>query len=153
MKVTLISGIPGSGKSTWASKNCGSGHILCSADAYFLDDHDVYRFDPSKLGEAHGACLKKFVKGLMLKDFKFPPDGIVVDNTSLTVVELAPYVALCQAYDVPCRIVTILCDPVTAHMRCRHGVPLNRILDMEKRLIERELPPFWNVEAVEIKAS
>jgi predicted kinase len=48
----LLRGLPGSGKSTLA-KSLGGMQI--EADKYFMDG-DEYKFDPSKLKEAHAWC-------------------------------------------------------------------------------------------------
>jgi len=138
MKVTIIAGISGSGKSTLAGAECG-GSVRCSADDFFTDKVGDYHFNPAKLGEAHAMCLRKFVEALLAgKD-------AVVDNTNTTSTELAPYIALANAYGVDLRIVVIRCDAEIAARRNTHGVPERAVRAMASRL-ERTLahwPRHW----------
>ncbi len=62
MKLTLVRGLPGAGKSTFA------GSEAIEADQYFciLSDTDVYgyptgeyRFDPKQLKDAHAWCQNR----------------------------------------------------------------------------------------------
>ncbi len=141
MKVIIMSGIPGSGKSTYSKK---LGGVVCSADHWFEREGE-YKFDPTKLGMAHGACLAKFTRALMAGE-----DVIVVDNTNTSSLELAPYVALAQAFGASCELVTIQCDPDVAFARNVHGVPLETIRRMAAALSARTLPPFWAVKVTNV---
>jgi hypothetical protein len=118
--------------------------VVCSADHYFLDEKGNYNFDFTKLRLAHGECLRKF----MAYRVNMCWDYLVVDNTNTTALEIAPYYAVASAYEeeVDIELVTVLCDPVKAHTRNTHGVPLQGVLAMDQRIRERELPPFWNVK-------
>lgn len=136
MKVWIYCGVSGAGKTTFIS-GAHPHAPVCSADDYFMRSGE-YRFDASKLSEAHGACLRNFVS--LLQD---STDEVVVDNTNTTVAELAPYAALAQAYGYELQIVTLHCDPDIAHTRNRHGVPLDAIRRMNERLLARQLPPWW----------
>ena len=137
--LTIIRGVSGSGK-TRVAKNATNG-VICSADDYFMVDGE-YRFDPTKLGEAHGACFRKAID-LLQKGV-----DVVIDNTNTSVAETAPYVAMGQAYAGRVRIIRIECDPEVAHARNRHGVPLGAVRAMAKRLAEEPLPPFFPKEEV-----
>jgi predicted kinase len=54
--LTLLRGLPGSGKSTFA-KQIWNEYAICEADKYFVDkESGEYRFDASKLKEAHSWC-------------------------------------------------------------------------------------------------
>ncbi len=143
MRIILLSGISGSGKSTIAKSLGGSLTVVCSADDYFVDvESGEYRFDPSKLSEAHGACLKKFVSHLLRGEV----DTIIVDNTNLTALELAPYVALAQAYRAATELVTFPADVDLCAKRNLHGVPIATLRRMAKTLSERVLPVYWNIK-------
>jgi predicted kinase len=136
--VIILQGIPGSGKSTfakslasivqalkinvWQREYCADRDgdvIVVSADHFFTDDEGVYNFDPKRIGDAHAACLRKFTsKVLSERDLT-----IVVDNTNITNVEMAPYATLAAAFGHTCEIHTFHADPQTAFERCTHGVP------------------------------
>jgi len=134
--------------------------MIISADDYFMSD-GKYKFDKLQLTKAHGQCLKLFV-ALVKPDKKvvilsgLPGSGkskfattvdadIVVDNTNLSVAEIAPYVALSMAYGAHYQIIRIKCDPSVAFARCTHGVPKEtfaKMVQLEKELV---LPSFWRV--------
>ena len=86
MKVYILRGVSGSGKSTEAMRLASNNKdIICSADDYFMKNGE-YKFDPSKLGEAHGECLAKF-RALV----KAGAETIIVDNTNTQWWEIRPY--------------------------------------------------------------
>lgn len=146
--VHTYSGIPGSGKSTLAKKNHPKVPA-CSADDFFMEG-DEYRFDRNRLGQAHGFCLRLYLNNILCyKDSGIKFD-IVVDNTNTTNIELAPYVALAQAYEIPLMIYTIKCDPELAASRNVHGVPRSSVLRMHERLMKRQLPSHWPHTWVEV---
>lgn len=151
MKIILMSGIPGSGKSTYVDKlrqdNFDKAVNVCSADHYFMVDGE-YKFNPANLGKAHAACLYEFTT-LLTAGHTYHKIGesmlLVVDNTNTSAIELAPYVALAAAFKVDCEIVTVLCDPTKAAMRNVHGVLEHAVKRMDEAIRNRQLPPFWNV--------
>jgi predicted kinase len=142
-KVIILSGVSGSGKSTVAAGIYGLPVV--SADHYFMVEGE-YRFYASRLGEAHGACFREFVRLLQAGR------SVVVDNTNTTAIEIAPYVLGAQAYGYECRIVTVVVPESRLHAaaeRNRHGVSLDVIRAQYERLQRRELPPWWAQETVE----
>jgi len=158
MQVILMSGISGSGKNTYIVKRFGEkigpttplNAVVCSADDYF-EKTGSYVFDPSKLGEAHGECLRKFVD-YCAESFNGGPNGwempenLVVNNTNLTTEELAPYVAIAAAYGHKVEIVTLHCDPKVAAERSLHVQDIKALNAMQDRLNNRVIPKFWNVQ-------
>ena len=141
-RVILMAGVPGSGKTHYVNKLGLSHESVVSADNFFVED-GVYRFDPTKLGAAHGDCLRGFVAALM-KGL----ETVVVDNTNTTVIEMSPYVALAAAYGYETEIVRVVCDPAVAAARNSHGVPERAVRAMSERLertFQEGLPPFWDV--------
>lgn len=131
-------GLPGSGKSTWIKANRPYAQV-CSADHFFMEDGE-YRFDPTKLGEAQGMCLRAFTE--LVQDGSY---DIVVDNTNTSLVELAPYVALAGAYDHKVEIVYLETTPELAAARNTHGVILSTCEKMNRNIANtlRALPPWW----------
>lgn len=144
MKVTILSGVPGSGKSTIA--NSLSGVVICSADDYFVVNGN-YQFDPSQLPKAHSSCLRSFINAL--------GDGcpsVVCDNTNTTAVEIAPYYAVAVAYGYQVEIVTVMVADDKLGLcaeRNKHQVPLKSIQRMTENIKRRKLQPYWNARTVE----
>ncbi len=156
MKVIILSGLPGSGKTTWARNNF-PGALILSADDYFMVAGE-YRFDPMKLGAAHAACQRKFMRHVVLWERDDEDDScweswpkatqdwvLIVDNTNTTITEIAPYAALALAYGHEMEIVSISCDPAKAAERNIHGVPPLVVGQMVQRLrdLQAQLPPWW----------
>lgn len=138
MKVTILQGIPGSGKSTLIPVD--RKIRIVSADHYFVGGDGHYRFDPHKLPDAHGACLRSFARYSAKPD----ADELVVDNTNTTVAEVAPYYALAQAYGHEVRIVHLDCEPEVGAARNLHGVGLEACRSMAARIWKfRETSPLW----------
>ena len=154
--VVVLRGVSGSGKSTLAdtlerealltAPTDGREVLTVSADDYFTDKDGGYHFDPSKLGDAHGLCLRRFTNFLLLQTAHGAPEAlVVVDNTHTTVAEAAPYMALAAAYGFEALLVTLDFDPRKAAARNVHGVSTEGVDAQYQRLTAetRRLPPFW----------
>ncbi len=140
MKVVLMSGISGSGKSSYIDKKFPiNRETVCVSADYFFQKGDKYDFNPALLGKAHGKCLRDFTMALA-KNIPL----IIVDNTNTTVLEMAPYVALAQAYEAEIEIVEMICSVEFALNRNVHNVPEHTILAQLKRLEAGMYPPHWN---------
>lgn len=147
MKVVILCGISGAGKSTRTQTQYSSA-VVWSADNYFMDENGNYEFDPKALSKAHAWCLQGFVRSL-LSGTKL----IVVDNTNTSVAEVAPYAALAQAYGYELSIEILKIDVETAFNRNVHGVPRDTIVKMANKIdkLEKDLPPWWPKTVVENK--
>jgi predicted kinase len=125
-RLYIIRGLPGAGKSTLAEKM--AAHVN-SADDYFMHG-DEYRFDPSKLGEAHADCQRKTQRALSTGE------DVAVANTFTQRWEIEPYLKL--AADAGCCVCVVnvfdggLSDDELAE-RNTHGVPLEAIEAMRAR--------------------
>ena len=87
----IVRGIPGSGKSTFA-KTLGGQHY--EADMYFIDPTiGEYKFDGSKIKNAHAWCLDK-----VKTDMAVARDKIVVSNTFTQEWEIESYFELAKQY-------------------------------------------------------
>jgi len=161
--VKILSGVSGAGKSTFIQAQSWSDSCVIHSADYFFSKDGPYSFDPSKLNEAHGECLRGFVNGVRSGDarkrFIESPEGQalqgsgfnssvveVVDNTNLSVEEIAPYYALAKAYGYEVELITLLIDPEIAAHRNVHGVSERVIERMQTKLRARTIPPFWNLK-------
>lgn len=134
MRVIVLRGIPGSGKSRYAlnlvrNERNERVHIV-SADHYF-DRGLGYKFDPTKLGAAHGQCLRRYSEYVADASMTTSRIVMVVDNTNMSVVEMAPYMELAAAFRVPAEIIEFPCLVETAVQRNIHNVPRAAIEHME----------------------
>jgi predicted kinase len=141
MRVVIMRGIPGAGKSTWVRDNM-PGALIASADHYYTGPDGVYRFDPNKIRDAHNYCLREFLTHLMLGG----PQDLVVDNTNVKVFEVAPYYRLAEAFGREVEVVWVDCTADVAAARTVHGVPLETVLRMAWSF--EPLPPWWKVTLV-----
>ena len=95
----IVRGLPGAGKSTFANY-MWSSFVICEADKYFTDkETGEYRFDPSKIKDAHAWCQEE-VKTRM-EDNQVNPQyysEIIVSNTSTQEWEMEPYFKLAEKY-------------------------------------------------------
>jgi len=122
MKVEILRGISGSGKSTVARKlvaNVNSS-IICSADDYFVTLVGKYEFDARQLSAAHGYCKGKYAAALELG-----VELVVVDNTNTQKWEFENYVHQAHAagYEVNVQVVGDPKDWESIKGRNIHGVP------------------------------
>lgn len=145
-KVNILIGLPGSGKSTYASQL--PANRICSADNYFINELGVYQFERDKLGEAHKNCLRQFVKYLDSSNW----ENLVVDNTNLDNVEISPYYSLASAWNIPVTFVKFAYDIDKCFKRNIHGVPRKNIEVMAERLNKLKLRPQWKYDLLEINS-
>jgi len=155
--VIILSGIPGSGKSSYVKRYIDAGLVtrssVCSADDYFMKS-GKYVFNPSKLGVAHAECLRKFIEACqsyennMLGGYYITGGGIaaIVDNTNTSVLEIGPYYSVAKAYDLDVTLVTLKCDPSVCAARNTHGVPLVGCERMAAAIASRSIPPYWDLK-------
>jgi len=93
----IVRGLPGSGKSTLAKEiaaTTGADHW--EADQYFTDANGNYKWDGSKIGEAHIQCENNFNNSLEQNR------NVVVSNTFTKFREFIDYIVYAQEckYDV-----------------------------------------------------
>ena len=147
-RVRIMRGLPGSGKSTRATKAAeeararGELTVVVGADHYFTRPDGSYEFRGNKLTEAHRECFSKFVDALFNHTHL-----VIVDNTNIKLDEFDLYlkVALLAGYAVEIDEVKPKDgNEIKAwHARCVHGVPLDK---MQSRWSQWEdLPRSWTV--------
>lgn len=118
--LTLIRGLPGSGKSTMARAMTGSVHI--EADMWHLDDDGNYNYNHSFSGAAHSQCLS--ITNIFLRSGK----SVVVSNTFTCFNEILPYIEIAEKTNAEVKIIT-----ATGSFGSIHGVPDNVIEAMKAR--------------------
>jgi predicted kinase len=130
MKVTILIGASGSGKSTWANQQ---PEPKVSADHFFMVGGE-YRFDPTQLCQAHAASMRNYI------DLLRSGSSVIVDNTNTTLVEIAPYIAVAYAFSATIEVLYF-----TGTYRNEHGVP-DQVVDAMRNRIKSMLqtwPPYW----------
>jgi predicted kinase len=90
--LVLIRGLPGSGKSTIA-KNLIGWYWHVETDQFWMDG-DEYKFDMSRIKEAHQWCQDKTKSMLNMGQ------SVVVSNTFTTAFELLPYFDIAKEFGI-----------------------------------------------------
>ena len=152
MRVIIMRGVSGSGKSTVAGKvaAAATGGAVVSADEYFhlpkaggrdRDGGQIpnrgYDFNPAELGYAHAYSMRRFIAALQDRN------DVVVDNTNTTAQEVAPYLLVAQSYRADVTIIHVRCDFDVACKRNVHDVPKGAISGQLHRLTNETLPEYW----------
>ncbi len=89
--LTLIRGLPGSGKTTLA-ESMNAVHL--EADQFFINKQGEYHYDPALVKDAHQWCLKETEMALLRGE------NVVVANTFVRHWEMAAYKRLAEKYQV-----------------------------------------------------
>ncbi len=125
-KLIIYRGLPGSGKSTLAKNNVTALKKLglqvehLEADMFFEDANGNYKYDASKIKEAHEWCQEQ------TKKFLGNGVTVIVSNTFTTAWELLPYFRMLPWEDILVLVATGEYDNV-------HAVPDEVIEKMKKR--------------------
>jgi hypothetical protein len=134
VKIIILSGFPGSGKSYFCEQQDPIGLATVSADHYL---------DPKTLdfGQAHRLCCKDYITLIQRDDLT----KIIVDNTNLNAWEIAPYYLAGEAHGHHVEVRRIHCDPALAFKRQQHNVPFDAFCIMVANFKKRDVLPWWNV--------
>ena len=125
----LIRGIPGSGKSTLAEQ-LGDSHF--ETDKYLTDMHGNYKFDGSKLKDAHQWCQSQVELAMIQNRITYGLDSsdIVVSNTFTQEWEMDHYYKLAESYGY--RVFSIIVENRHGGEN-QHGVPADKMQAMKDR--------------------
>lgn len=145
MKLTLVRGLPGSGKTTMAnSLMTGPFDTHLEADMYFMRD-GTYQFDATKLSNAHQWCLQQ-TEFWLTRYIRNDARRAIVSNTFTTVRELRPYFDLAQKLKIVPTV--ILCQNQFQNV---HGVPEETMSKMQARF-QYDLSDLWKNFSVDNSA-
>lgn len=149
VKVIIMRGVSGSGKSTYARKMY-PGALMFSSDDYWtcINPNKTYQenFDVTKLGEAHTWNMRRFIDYMLHLEKLWNHSGtVIIDNTNTTLAEIAPYYAVAQAFGADVQVVTLDVLQSVAFKRNTHGVPEKAHMAQHLRLLATnvDFPPYW----------
>lgn len=117
----LIRGLPGSGKTTLA-RRLHNVATISADDFFYLQNCGKYKFDASKLSEAHQYCQDQTLLCLELGV------SVAVHNTFSQSWEARPYFEMAQKLNVQVQIIE--CQ---GNFGSVHGVPKETIEKMKDR--------------------
>jgi predicted kinase len=121
----LLRGLPGSGKTTLAKSLVTKDYCHKESDMYFVDEFGNYKFEPSKIKDAHKWC-KEETEFLM----KYEHSPIVVSNTFTQEWEMEDYYKLAEKYGY--RVYSLIVENRHGGVN-EHGVPDDKLQQMKDR--------------------
>lgn len=122
----IVRGIPGSGKSTFA-KTLGGTHF--ETDEFFMVDGE-YKFDPTKIKEAHRWCQDSVNTAMILNHTAGLNNVIVVSNTFTQEWEMEPYFQMADTYGY--KVFSVIVENRHGGINT-HGVPEDKLQVMRDR--------------------
>jgi len=151
-QVIIMSGVPGSGKSTYVKHICENAahtYHVCSADDFrIVNGQYVFNKENEKQGLPHKSCLVKYLDIFSNWRHCLQKCDVIVDNTNTTALEISPYYSIASAYSLPVKIITVICNVDECIKRNVHSVPAKTIKDMAERIERRKFPDYWNFENI-----
>ena len=137
MKLILMRGVTGSGKSTRARELLGQnpGAKILSTDDLFIEDGE-YRFKPENLAQNHKKNQERCHLAMLEKT-----TTIIIDNTNIMPWEMRPYHLLAQEHGYETIIEEIPPPPIKELLR-RHESRTDKRIPREtlERMLERWQP-------------
>jgi dephospho-CoA kinase len=126
-ELIILRGLPGSGKTTFANLigASGAGCAHFEADMFF-ETEGKYKFDGSKLKEAHKWCLNKVEWSMLYGNLH----QIIVSNTFTQEWEMEPYFKLAEENEW--KVTTVIVENRHDGKNI-HSVPDEKIQEMKKR--------------------
>jgi predicted kinase len=122
-QLIILRGIPGCGKSTYVKKNL-SDYVHCEADQFFMVEGE-YKWDRTKLGQAHNDCQKRVDKALE------QGKNVVVSNTNIALRDVNEYIKLANKWKVSYKIIRLV-----KQFQNVHNVPTDVVLSMQSRMVD-----------------
>jgi len=126
----LVRGLPGSGKSTFAT-HIWNEYSVCEADKFFYDKQGNYNFDSTKIRDAHAWCKNEVetrMKDHQINQQYYPE--IAVSNTFTQEWEMEDYYKLAEKYGY--KVVSLIVENRHGGKNV-HGVPDDKLEIMKNR--------------------
>lgn len=125
--LTIVRGLPGSGKSTFARQEMFyKNAIHLEADMYFIDNGE-YKFNPQLISQAHRWCQES-ARIFLNNDY-----NVVISNTFTQKWEIEPYLKMAEAVGVNVKIYRCM-----GNYGSVHGVPETSLEKMRNRFEDLE---------------
>lgn len=148
MRVILLRGIPGSGKTTEAQrwKKLNPNAVVLSADSYMFAKHPEAtgetpeEFNYRRLELCHEQCLADYHEAL-----KGKAPLVIVDNTNTKYSDMTAYVVAADTLGYDFTVLQLHVDPKVAFERGTHQVPFETLVKCASRLWYERLPETWDV--------
>lgn len=118
----IVRGIPGSGKSTFAKELTSN---VFESDQFFINDDGEYKFDFTKIKEAHADCQSNVESAMSSSIPK-----IAVSNTFTQEWEMVPYLDLAKKHGY--MVFTVIVENRHGGVN-QHGVPDDKLELMRNR--------------------
>lgn len=137
MKLILMRGVTGSGKSTRARElqEQNPGARILSTDDLFVEDGE-YRFDPNKLAHNHSENQERCRLAMLER-----AELIIIDNTNIMPWEMKPYHLLAQEHGYETTILEIPPPPLEELLRRQESRTDKRVpRETLERMLERWKP-------------
>jgi predicted kinase len=135
----ILRGLPGAGKTTliqYLEKQYTQQASVCSADHFWYGSNphtpENYKFDITKLSQAHGSCKSAVTKALNGRK-----PLIIIDNTNIRIREYKDYIkmAVDKDYELLSHAITGMSAEDSMKLTL-HGVPL----DTCKKMLQAFMP-------------
>ena len=121
----LLRGVPGAGKSTLAKQLVNIDYCHKEADMFFVDILGNYKFQPSKLKDAHEWCKEEVDFLLRLEH-----SPVVVSNTFTQEWEMDAYYELAEKHGY--QVFSLIVENRHGGIN-QHGCPDDKIEQMKER--------------------
>jgi predicted kinase len=100
--LTIIRGLPGSGKSILAYRlRTDSGMDWFEADKWMVDENGKYKFDPAKLKDCHRQCQDSTRQSLAVGR------DVIVSNTFTQRWEYQSYLDMAKEFNTPVQVIEV----------------------------------------------